>query len=36
MGPYPDIEEGFEHDFSKFRVGAVKLPAVLEYQHSLA
>ena len=30
MGPWPDVEEGFERDFSKLRVGAVKLPAVIQ------
>jgi len=34
MGPFPDVEEGVD-DFSKLRVGAVKLPAVLEYQSKL-
>ena len=35
MGPWPDVEEGFERDFSKLRVGAVRLPAVLEYEKQL-
>ncbi|OCL11497.1 glutathione S-transferase, partial [Glonium stellatum] len=35
MGPYPDIEEGVETDFSKLSVGGVKMPAVLEYQKTL-
>jgi glutathionyl-hydroquinone reductase len=35
MGPYPDVEEGVETDFSKVRVGGVKMPAVLEYQKTL-
>ena len=35
MGPWPDVEEGFEKDFSKLRVGAVKLPAVLGYEKQL-
>ncbi|KIW04606.1 uncharacterized protein PV09_04354 [Verruconis gallopava] len=35
MGPYPDIEEGFEVDFSKVPIGTVKLQAVIDYQKSL-
>ena len=35
MGPWPDVEEGFARDFSKLRVGAVRLPAVLEYEKQL-
>jgi putative glutathione S-transferase len=35
MGPWPDVEEGFERDFTKLRVGAVRLPAVLEYEKQL-
>lgn len=35
MGPFPDVEEGVEEDFSKLRVGGVRLPAVLEYQAGL-
>ena len=35
MGPWPDVEEGFERDFSKLRVGSVRLPAVLEYEKQL-
>ncbi|OCK95740.1 uncharacterized protein K441DRAFT_658447 [Cenococcum geophilum 1.58] len=35
MGPYPDVEGGVETDFSKVRVGGVKMPAVLEYQKTL-
>lgn len=35
MGPFPDMEEGVEKDFSKLRVGAVKLDAVLKYQKKL-
>jgi putative glutathione S-transferase len=35
MGPYPDVEEGYEEDLSKVEPGGVKLPAVLEYAKSL-
>lgn len=35
MGPYPDVEEAVETDFSKVRVGRVKMTAVLEYQKTL-
>jgi putative glutathione S-transferase len=35
MGPYPHIEEGFDEDFDKLKVGKMKLPAVLEYQAKL-
>lgn len=27
MGPIPDIESGFEKDWSKIKAGGVKLPA---------
>jgi glutathionyl-hydroquinone reductase len=36
IGPLPDIEEGFEPDFSKIRIGSIDLPAVLQYQATLA
>ncbi|KAF2397999.1 glutathione S-transferase [Trichodelitschia bisporula] len=35
MGPFPDIDEGFEPDFLKLPVGAIKLPAVVERQATL-
>lgn len=35
MGPYPDVEEGYETDFSKLKPGSVKLPAVLEFEKTL-
>lgn len=35
MGPYPDVEEGVERDWSKLTVGGVKHPAVLEYEATL-
>jgi putative glutathione S-transferase len=35
MGPFPDVEKGVETDFSKLRVGAVKMDKILEYQKKL-
>jgi len=35
MGPFPDIEEGFEIDFSKITPGSVRRPAVLELESRL-
>ena len=35
MGPYPDVEEGVEEDFSKIKVGGVKLTAVVEREATL-
>lgn len=35
MGPYPDVEEGFETDLRKIRVGGVSMPAVLEAERTL-
>jgi len=35
MGPYPDVEEGYEEDFSKLKPGGVSLPAVLEHEKTL-
>ncbi len=35
MGPYPDVEEGFEKDFSKLKPGAVRLNSVLEHEKKL-
>lgn len=32
MGPYPDIEPGYEPDLTKVRVGGIKLPRVLELE----
>lgn len=34
-GPYPNIEEGFEPDFTKVRVGGVSMPAVVELENQL-
>lgn len=36
MGPYPDVEEGYEEDISKIPVGGVKLPDVIEHQDNLS
>lgn len=30
MGPYPDVEEGFEQDWSRLRPGEVRHPLVVE------
>ncbi|OAP62134.1 hypothetical protein AYL99_04337 [Fonsecaea erecta] len=35
MGPYPDVEEGFERDFSKVRVGGVSMPNVVKLEKQL-
>jgi len=35
MGPYPDVEEGYEKDFSKLQPGEIRLPAVLEHEKTL-
>lgn len=35
MGPYPDVEEGCESDFSKIKPAGVRLRAVLEYESKL-
>ncbi|KAF2714422.1 glutathione S-transferas-like protein [Pleomassaria siparia CBS 279.74] len=35
LGPFPDVEDGYEEDWSKLRVGEVKNPAVLEAQKKL-
>lgn len=35
MGPFPDIEEGVERDWTALRIGGVKHPAVLEYESSI-
>ncbi|RAL00116.1 putative cell wall organization protein/glutathione transferase (Gto3) [Aspergillus ibericus CBS 121593] len=32
LGPFPDIEEGVERDWSKLTVGGVKHPVVLEHE----
>lgn len=35
MGPFPDVEEEFEEDWSKLRIGEVKHPDVLEYETTI-
>ncbi|KAJ5627176.1 hypothetical protein N7528_004603 [Penicillium herquei] len=35
MGPFPNIEEGVERDWSRLVIGGVKHPAVLEYEQTL-
>ncbi|KAL6710468.1 hypothetical protein ACN47E_008516 [Coniothyrium glycines] len=35
MGPYPDVEEGYESDWSKLKPGKVAHPKVLEAQSKL-
>jgi putative glutathione S-transferase len=35
MGPFPDVEEGFEKDWSKLVTGEVKHPAVLNYESTI-
>lgn len=35
MGPFPDVEERVQRDWTKLVVGGVKHPAVLEYESTL-
>ena len=35
MGPFPNVEEGVERDWSKLTVGGVKHPSVLEYEATI-
>lgn len=35
MGPWPDVEEGYEADLSKVKTGGVKMPLVLELERKL-
>jgi len=35
MGPWPDIEDGYEPDLTKVPVGGVKMPLVLELEQKL-
>jgi putative glutathione S-transferase len=35
LGPYPDVEEGYESDWSKLKPGKVAHPRVLEAQSEL-
>jgi putative glutathione S-transferase len=32
MGPYPNVEDGYEEEWSKLKPGEVRHPAVLEAQ----
>jgi len=32
MGPYPNVEEGAESDWSRLEAGSVTMPEVLEYE----
>ncbi|KAL2818622.1 glutathione S-transferase [Aspergillus granulosus] len=36
VGPFPDVEEGIERDWTRLRVGSVKHPEVLEFEGTLA
>jgi putative glutathione S-transferase len=35
LGPYPDVEEGYEEDWSRLKPGKVAHPLVLEEQGKL-
>jgi putative glutathione S-transferase len=35
VGPWPHVEEGYEEDWSKLRVGGVSMPEVLEREKEL-
>jgi putative glutathione S-transferase len=35
LGPWPDVEEGYEQDWSKLVPGRVKHPRVLEAEKEL-
>ena len=35
LGPYPDVEEGYESDWSKLKPGRVAHPRVLEAMSKL-
>jgi putative glutathione S-transferase len=32
VGPWPDIESGFEEDWSKLRIGKIDMPAVVDFE----
>ncbi|KAJ9640268.1 hypothetical protein H2204_003493 [Knufia peltigerae] len=36
MGPFPDVEEGYEPDLSKVRIGGVSMPEVVEWEKKLS
>ena len=35
LGPYPDVEEGYEPDLGRIRVGGVQMPAVMDAEKRL-
>ena len=35
LGPYPDVEEGYEKDWGKLKPGSVAHPRVLEEQSKI-
>ena len=35
MGPWPDVEDGYESDLSKVRIGGVNMPEVVELEKQL-
>jgi glutathionyl-hydroquinone reductase len=35
LGPWPNIEEGYEQDWSKLRLGRITMPVVTEYEKTL-
>lgn len=35
MGPYPDIDEGYEEDWSKLSPGGIDMPKVIEHEKTL-
>jgi glutathionyl-hydroquinone reductase len=34
-GPYPDVEDGYEPDLGKVRIGGVNMPEVVELERNL-
>ena len=36
LGPWPNMEEGYEEDWTKLRLGKIEMPQVLEYEKSLS
>jgi putative glutathione S-transferase len=35
MGPWPNIEKGYEEDWSKLSPGEIDMPEVLEHEKTL-
>lgn len=35
VGPYPDVEQGYEEDWSKLSPGNIDMPVVVEYEKTL-